>query len=57
MPLIGLVAGSVPARGIGRIADYLAAAAVIGIGSWMLQSDNEDEEDKAGRIMSSSGLA
>ena len=57
MPLIGLVAGSVLARGIGRIADYVAAAAVIGIGIWMLRSDNEDEEDKAGRIMTSSGLA
>ena len=57
MPLIGLVAGSVLARGIGRIADYVAAAAVIGIGIWMLRSDNEDEEDQAGRIMTSSGLA
>jgi putative Mn2+ efflux pump MntP len=57
MPLIGLVIGSVLARGIGRIADYVAAAAVIGIGIWMLRSDNEDEEDRAGRIMTSSGLA
>ena len=57
MPLIGLAAGSVLARGIGRIADYVAAAAVIGIGIWMLRSDNEDEEDQAGRIMTSSGLA
>ena len=56
MPLIGLVAGSVLARGIGRVADYLAAAAVIGIGIWMLRSDNEDEEGKTGRIMTSSGL-
>jgi putative Mn2+ efflux pump MntP len=57
MPLIGLVAGSVLARGIGHIADYVAAAAVIGIGIWMLRSDNEDEEGQAGRIMTSSGLA
>ncbi|HJY70894.1 MAG TPA: manganese efflux pump [Streptosporangiaceae bacterium] len=57
MPLIGLVVGSALARGIGRIADYLAAAAVIGIGVWMLLADNEDEEDKAGRIMTSRGLA
>ena len=57
MPLIGLVAGSALARGIGHIADYLAAAAVIGIGVWMLLADNEDEEDKAGRIMTSRGLA
>jgi putative Mn2+ efflux pump MntP len=57
MPLIGLVAGSALARGIGRIADYLAAAAVIGIGIWMLLADNSDEEDKASRIMTSRGLA
>jgi manganese efflux pump family protein len=57
MPLIGLAVGSVLARGIGRIADYLAAAAVIGIGSWMLLADNEDEEDKASRITTSRGLA
>src|SRR5260370_1092490 len=57
MPLIGLALGSALARGIGHIADYLAAAAVIGIGVWMLLADNEEEEDKAGRIMTSRGLA
>jgi putative Mn2+ efflux pump MntP len=61
MPLIGLAVGSVLARGIGHIADYLAAAAVIGIGIWILLADNladnEDEEDKASRIMASRGLA
>ena len=57
MPLIGLAVGSALARGIGRIADYLAAAAVIGIGIWMLLAGNEDEEDKASRIMTSRGLA
>jgi manganese efflux pump family protein len=57
MPLIGLALGSVLAHGIGRIADYLAAAAVIGIGIWMLLADNEAEEDKASRIMTSRGLA
>jgi putative Mn2+ efflux pump MntP len=45
------------ARGIGHVADYLAAAAVIGIGIWMLLARDEDEEDKAGRIMTSRGLA
>ncbi len=32
MPLIGLALGSALARGIGHAANYLAAAAVIGIG-------------------------
>jgi manganese efflux pump family protein len=57
MPLIGLALGSALAHGIGHIADYLAAAAVIGIGIWMLLADDKDEEDKAGRIMTSRGLA
>lgn len=57
MPLIGLALGSALAHGIGHIADYLAAAAVIGIGIWMLLARDKDEEDKAGRIMTSRGLA
>jgi putative Mn2+ efflux pump MntP len=57
MPLLGLALGSALAHGIGRVADYLAAAAVIGIGLWMLLSDDEEEEEKAARIISSHGLA
>jgi putative Mn2+ efflux pump MntP len=57
MPLIGLGLGSALAHGIGHIADYLAAAAVvIGIGAWMLLSDDQDEEAKASRITTSHGL-
>jgi manganese efflux pump family protein len=57
MPLIGLAMGSALARGIGHVADYLAAAAVIGIGAWMLIAGDTDEEEKAGRLASSRGLA
>ena len=57
MPLIGLGLGSALARGIGHVADYLAAAAVIGIGAWMLLAGDKDEEDKASRLTSSHGLA
>ena len=57
MPLIGLAVGSALARGIGHIADYLAAAAVIGVGIWMLLAGDEDEEEKASRVMTSHGLA
>lgn len=57
MPLIGLALGSALARGIGQVADYIAAAAVIGIGAWMLLSREDDEEEKAARITSSHGLA
>jgi putative Mn2+ efflux pump MntP len=57
MPLIGLALGSALARGIGPVADYLAAAAVIGIGAWMLLAGDKDEGDKAGRLATSRGLA
>ena len=58
MPLIGVLLGHALAHGIGRIADYLAAAAVIGIGAWMAFSgDSDDEEEKAARIPSSHGMA
>jgi manganese efflux pump family protein len=57
MPLIGLAVGSVLARGIGHVADYVAAVAVIGIGGWMLLADDKGEEDKASRILTSRGLA
>jgi manganese efflux pump family protein len=56
MPLIGLGLGSALARGIGQVAMYLAAAAVIGIGGWMLAGGREDEERTA-RILGSHGLA
>ena len=57
MPLIGLALGSALARGIGHIADYLAAAAVIGVGAWVLLAGGTDEEQNAGRLASSRGLA
>jgi len=56
MPLIGLGLGSALARGIGHVANYVAAAAVIGIGVWMLVADDAGEE-KAGRVISTRGLA
>jgi putative Mn2+ efflux pump MntP len=57
MPLIGLGLGSALAHGIGQIAGYLAAAAVIGIGAWMLLPGDQGEEDKAARIPATRGLA
>jgi manganese efflux pump family protein len=56
MPLIGLALGSGLARVIGDWAGYLAGAAVIGTGIWMLVS-KEDEEAAAGRLASTRGLA
>ena len=57
MPLIGLGLGNVLAHGIGVAAGYLAAIIVSGIGAWMLLSDDQDEEAKASRIITSRGPA
>jgi manganese efflux pump family protein len=56
MPLLGLGLGNVLAHGIGHIANYLAAAAVVIIGAWMLLAGDKDEE-QASRITNSRGLA
>lgn len=58
MPVIGVFLGRALAHGIGHIADYLAAATVIGIGAWMLfGGGSNDEEQRAVRILSRHGLA
>jgi putative Mn2+ efflux pump MntP len=57
MPLIGLGLGAALARGIGQVADYLAGAAVIAIGAWILLAGDKDDEEKAARIITSRGLA
>ena len=57
MPLIGLTLGSSLARVIGDVADYLAAAAVIGVGAWMLTHGDGDDEQAAGRILATHGTA
>jgi putative Mn2+ efflux pump MntP len=56
MPLIGAAAGGGLARVIGPTADYVAAAAVIGVGIWML-AGNDDDEQAAGRLAGASGPA
>jgi putative Mn2+ efflux pump MntP len=58
MPLIGLALGAGLAHVIGDIADYLAPAAVIAIGVWMLFRKVEHaEEKKAGRLTSALDMA
>ena len=54
MPLIGLGLGRALAQGIGHVASFLAAAAVVGIGAWMLVTD---EDEKADRVISTRGMA
>jgi manganese efflux pump family protein len=58
MPLIGVAIGAPLARAIGDTADYVAAAAVIGIGAWMLlRGDADDEEHSAGQLITARGTA
>jgi putative Mn2+ efflux pump MntP len=58
MPLIGLGVGTPLARAVGDVADYLAAAAVVVVGAWMLMhGDGDDEEEKAGRLVTAHGVA
>jgi manganese efflux pump family protein len=58
MPLIGLAAGGGLARVVGNVADYVAAAAVAGLGIFMLvHHDETAEEQRAGQLASTHGLA
>ena len=58
MPLIGLALGAPVARAIGGAADYVAGAALVVLGGWMLFfGDEEGEEQAAGRLASASGWA
>lgn len=56
MPLIGLAAGGGLARAIGPVADYVAAAAVIAVGGWLLVV-RDNEEERVGRLAAARGLA
>jgi putative Mn2+ efflux pump MntP len=56
MPLIGLAAGGGLARAVGPAADYVAAAAVIGVGTWLLFGRDADEH-AAGPLAGGRALA
>jgi manganese efflux pump family protein len=58
MPIVGLLLGAPVARSVGELADYLAAAALAGVGIWLLVKEDEDkEEEQARRLLSAHGLA
>jgi putative Mn2+ efflux pump MntP len=44
MPLVGLIIGAGLGRLIGGLADYLAIAALAGLGAYMLRSEGEQDE-------------
>ncbi|HYS38922.1 MAG TPA: manganese efflux pump [Pseudonocardiaceae bacterium] len=54
MPLIGVALGAPLAHAVGDAADYVAAAAVIAIGAWMLL---HDDDENAGGLVNARGVA
>lgn len=57
MPLIGLAIGAPLAHAIGAAAEYVAAAVLVAVGAWMFFSDEDGEEQAAGRLPSARGAA
>lgn len=57
MPLIGLAIGAPLARAVGGSADYVAAAALIAMGGWLLLHGEAGEEERAARLADARGLA
>lgn len=57
MPVVGLLLGHGLGRAIGGVADYVAGAALLALGVWMLVADEEEEGEKVGSLSSRSGLA
>ena len=57
MPLVGLAIGAPLAAAIGGVADYVAAAVLIGLGGWMLRSDSDDDGEKGRRLADARGIA
>ena len=56
MPLIGLVAGAALGRLVGSVADYVAIAALVGLGAYMLFAKDKDSE-RVQRLLTASGAA
>jgi manganese efflux pump family protein len=57
MPVLGLLIGRGIGGPLGAVADYVAAAARIALGVWMLVAGDEDEGAKIGSFSSAGGLA
>ncbi len=57
MPLLGLALGAVLGRLIGSLADYVAVAALIGLGIYLLFQNEESEGHRLERLARSNGIA
>jgi len=57
MPIVGLLLGRGLGVAIGGVADYVAAAALLALGGWVLVADEGDEGEKVSALSSRGGLA
>ncbi len=57
MPLVGLAVGAAVGTFIGGLADYIAIAALAGMGVYVLIADDEKEQERALKFATSRGLA
>jgi len=57
MPVVGLVVGRGLGAAIGGVAEYIAAAALVGLGIYMLLGDEEAEGEKVASLSNLTGLA
>jgi len=57
MPVVGLLLGRALGHAIGSVADYIAAAALLALGLWMLFGPEEDEGRKVSALVANSGIA
>jgi putative Mn2+ efflux pump MntP len=57
MPVVGLLSGRGLGSAIGGVAEYIAAAALIGLGAYMLRADERAEGEKVANLASGTGLA
>jgi putative Mn2+ efflux pump MntP len=57
MPLIGVVIGHALGHAVGSLADYLASAALVALGAFLVFSDDDDEAEKVSSLARIHGLA
>jgi len=57
MPVVGLLLGRGLGAAVGGVAAYVAAAALLALGGWMLAAEDEDEGEKVATLSSRGGLA
>jgi putative Mn2+ efflux pump MntP len=57
MPLVGIGVGQAIGHTVGSLADYLASAALLALGGFLLFGDGDDEADTAATLARAHGLA